>query len=320
MRARLLGLLLLLALAGAAYVLAEHAPMPAAPAALPPRPEGLLRVHYVDVGQGDGVVWELPGGAIVLYDCGPPADDFDANPMATYVRDTLGLAPGATLHALVSSHGHLDHVGGCEEILDAYRIEHIAETWYEGPDAPQSYQRFLEQARAEGATLHTLATTLAPGSLLPAPGVDARLRWPPAFPTGGWDEIADASLVVRLAHGATAFCFQGDIGTEVERILADDATDARCDAYLVGHHGSRHASFAPWLARMAPTLAIASFGENAYGHPTADALCRVQQAGATVYATERGSVVLASDGARVRVEQGTPDTRDFCAVGATYWA
>ena len=142
----------------------------------------------------------------------------------------------------------------------------------------------------------------------------------PKTPDGGsWDEIAESSLVVRLTHGSSSFCFQGDIETAQEAALARMPDDLSCDALLVGHHGSRQASSAAWLARAQPEHAIASFGANAYGHPTSEALCRLQQAGATVYATHRaGTIVAASEGAGVRVEAAA-ETLDYCAAGASYW-
>lgn len=308
--ALLLALVALLALA--AYVYAGRVAPGPVPLAAPPA--GTLRVHYVDVGQGDGTIWEMPDGSIVIYDCGPPAADAASNPMVRYLRDTLGRAPGSPIAALVASHGHLDHVGGCEEILAEYAVATIVEAWYDGADAPESYRRFLAQAeaeaQAEGAKVRTLAELDVGATLVPG----ATLLWPEAFPPGGWESIAEGSLVVRLQHGRTSFCFQGDIEAAQEAALA-----GRCDVYLVGHHGSRYASSAPWLARMAPTIAVASFGENSYGHPHPEALCRIGQAGATLYATHRSQgVTVSSDGERVQVERGDAEQADYCA-GASYW-
>lgn len=304
--------LLLVVLAGAAaaaWTYAQRAE-PALPAP-PPTPAGELRVHYVDVGQGDGIVWELPDGSVALYDCGPPPREGES-PMVRYLRDELGLASGSRIAALVTSHGHLDHVGGCAAVLEAYAVEHVVEAWYEGADAPASYQRYLAAVEAEGALVHRLPQ-VQPGDALPVAG--ATLLWPRAFAPGGWDAIAQASLVVRLVHGATSFCFQGDIEQAQEGAL-----DARCDVYLVGHHGSRHASSASWLARMEPRIAVASFGHNAYGHPHPEALCRIQQAGAEIFTTHRtGGVVVSSDGAEVRIVKGEPERADHCAPGASYW-
>lgn len=306
-KGRAFGALALLALVAVlAYAYTEHAPA----ASLPPA-EGVLRVHYVAVGQGDAIVWELPGGGLVINDCGPPADDAEQNPLVRYLRDTLGRPPGARLVALVASHGHLDHVGGCEEVLALYDLESVYEAWYEGPDAPASYRRFQQEILAEKTTIHRLPE-LAPGIALAIPGARATLLWPPAFAPGGWDAIAEASLVVRLEHGARSFCFQGDIEAQQEAQL-----EGRCDVYLVGHHGSRHASSAGWLARMRPEISVVSFGENGYGHPHLEALCRVQQAGSAVYMTHRGgTVVIETDGVALRVLKGERATGDACSAGA----
>jgi beta-lactamase superfamily II metal-dependent hydrolase len=70
---------------------------------------------------------------------------------------------------------------------------------------------------------------------------------------------------------------------------------------------------------MGPQVAVVSFGENGYGHPSPEALCRVQQAGAQLLATQRaGTIVLESDGAEVRIARGQPETADYCAPGATW--
>lgn len=308
----LVALLLLATLALAGYLFLQPAEPP--PAATAPPVTGILRVHYVDVGQGDGTIWELPDGSIVVYDCGPAVANVSASPMVRHLRDALRRPEGSTIAAVIASHGHLDHVGGCDEVFEAYRVEHVYEAWYEGEDAPTSYRRFQDAIRAENATLHRFPDTLAPGSLA-LPSAKAEILWPRAFPPSSWDRIAERSLVVRVQHGATTFCFQGDIEARQEAELA-----ARCDVYLVGHHGSRHASSAEWLARMGPSLAIVSSGENPYGHPTDEALCRVQQTGALLALTsESGTIIVESDGASVRIAQGEPDATDRCAdpVSAT---
>ena len=327
-------LLLLVVLAAAAAYLALQAREPAGPAPpAAPLPSGTLRVHYVDVGQGDAVVWELPGGGLVVYDCGDVAPSADENPLVRHVRDVLGRPPGSDVHALIASHGHRDHVGGCDEMLEQYRVLHVYEAWYDGPDRPASYDRFRDRILAEGAQLHVLQETPAidgervlrrwdPVDLPEGANATATLFWPPAMRADDWDDIAQSGLAVRLVFGETSFCFQGDIETAQENELAAEtpARDLSCDVYLMGHHGSREASGNAWLRRMDPERAVVSFGENPYGHPTGAALCRVQQAGATVYATHRaGTVTLETDGRDVRVVRGEPETKDYCATGATYW-
>ncbi len=165
--------------------------------------------------------------------------------------------------------------------------------------------------------------TLAQWTSLPLPpaaGVELQLLWPNGIATS-WAQIADHSLVVRLGYGSTYFCFQGDIESQQESAIAASGHEVACDVYLMGHHGSRYASSSSWLSAMHPKLAPVSFGTNSYGHPTADALCRVQQAGAKVFATQRlGTITITSDGTTLTVSPDQPETKDYCAAGADYWS
>lgn len=299
------------------------------PIAPPPQATGTLRLHVVDVGQGDGAVLQLPDGSVVVYDCGPPATA-TSNPVTRFLREGLGLAPGAAIHALVVSHGHLDHLGGCDEVLADYVVAHVVDTWYEGADATQAYRRFHDQARAEGAQLHTLrevpgAVRAALGGEVPVPpaarsaGARLAVTWPGSLDGAAWDAIGERSIVLRVTFGRVAACLQGDI-ERVEATLAQRGGDAACDVYLVGHHGSNDSSSAAWLARMDPEVAVVSFGANEYGHPHPAALCRVQQAGAKVYAPHRlGTVTVSTDGSAVQVAPDRAETKDYCATGASYW-
>lgn len=330
------GLLVVLAIALAGCTMAGEPPRPLEPALAPPAfpATASLSVHYVNVGQGDGVVWQLPGGQFVVYDCGPPAASAALNPVVAHLRG-LGLQPGATLHALIASHGHLDHIGGCEEVLQEYRVLHLYEAWYDGADAPRSYTRFRDQLKAEGGIVHVLAETPAlenevtfrAGDVVALPetataaGVRAEVLWPPAFQANRWDRIAESSVAVRLSFGDVAFCFQGDVETVQEALMAQRIAGRDCEVYLVGHHGSRYASSADWLAAIDSELAVVSFGKNSYGHPSSEALCRVQQAGSAVYATHRtGTVTVETDGSQVSATTGLPESKDYCLPAASYWS
>ncbi|MGB0653729.1 MAG: lamin tail domain-containing protein [Thermoplasmatota archaeon] len=272
---------------------------------------GTLRVLYVDVGQGDATIWLLPGGGTVVYDCGPAAGSAAENRVVQALK-AHGAAPGSTLQALISSHGHLDHIGGCEEILDEYHVANIYDPWFDGDEPPKSYERFQEDVAAEldrGATLWVVpgadtgslpSSTITAGDILALgdPDVTATLLWPDDE-ADHWRDIAEVSLVVRLQHADQAFCFQGDITDHEEQALVDRPGTISCDVYLVGHHGSKHASSTAWLAELSPTTAVVSAGEgNRYGHPTPEAMGRIANAGATLYSTTAcGTITVTSDGA-----------------------
>lgn len=250
--------------------------------------------------------------------------------MVRYIIEQLHRPTGSKIAALVASHGHLDHIGGCQEVLEAFDVERVFDSWYLGSDAPQSYRIFQDDVRDENTNLTTLEddpslddNQVSQWDDLPlgSSSVRAQLVWPPG-PVADWDDIAEATLGVHLHYGATTVCFHGDMETANEQDLVASAAgrDLDCDAILVTHHGSRYANGAELLALEDPEYAVVSFGENTYGHPTSAALCRVQRAGADVYATHRlGDIVLTLDGATVSIAPDAPETIDFCLEGANYW-
>lgn len=62
-----------------------------------------LEIHFVDVGQGDGVLVALPDGRYVVVDAGN-----DDGTMLEYLH-TAGVTG---LALVIASHAHADHIGG----------------------------------------------------------------------------------------------------------------------------------------------------------------------------------------------------------------
>ncbi len=78
----------------------------------------LLKVRFVDVGQGDGAIVDTPGGRILLIDGGE----------AQHIRNYIGRAYGhilarSPLHcdAVVVTHGDADHFAGLTKLVQASR-------------------------------------------------------------------------------------------------------------------------------------------------------------------------------------------------------
>ena len=64
----------------------------------------------------------------------------------------------------------------------------------------------------------------------------------------------------------------------------------------MGHHGSKYSSCEEFLRAVQPEYAIISVGSNSYGHPTAEAIERLEDAGAEVYRTdEQGTILMKAE-------------------------
>ena len=80
--------------------------------AIGPPPAGVLRVSFLDVGQGDATLLQAGAGAL-LVDSGRPDGP---------ILDELRQAGVSRLSALVATHAQADHLGGASAVLRAIRV------------------------------------------------------------------------------------------------------------------------------------------------------------------------------------------------------
>jgi competence protein ComEC len=272
--------------------------------------DGRLRVTFLDVGQGDSIVVEVPEGPRLLVDGGPAgARRLDVGERV--VAPFLWNRPAARLDAVAVSHSDPDHSGGLRAVLTRFRVSELWENGRWGPGSEDT----LRAAERSGACRRTLVagqrmwlgsaliTVLNPDGTLP-------LDEPP--PKGENEE----SLVLRLDWRGFSLLLTGDLGRPgEERVLASHAP-VRALALKVGHHGSRFSSTDEFLAATRAAVAVISVGaRNPFRHPTPEALARLEAAGARIYRTDRdGAVILETDGVTLwitRWASGSVERRDL---------
>ena len=87
---------------------------------LPPRGEGELRVHFIDVGQGDCTVLEFPDGKTMIVDGGDGRAE-------THMR-VLGYCRGLgidTFDWALLTHADSDHAGGLDDALNYFGADTV---------------------------------------------------------------------------------------------------------------------------------------------------------------------------------------------------
>ena len=242
-----------------------------------------LYVHYIDVGQGDSEL-VCCNGEYMLIDAGEP----DASDAVLEYLDRHGIDK---LDYLVCTHGHSDHCGGLDAVVESLGVETVFTSPY-ADDSP-SYEIFTDAVYDAGLEL-----------TVPELGESYRLgeaSFSFIGPLEDYDNLNDDSLVMRLEYGDTSFLFTGDMTSKAEKDLINDGADLRCDVLKVGHHGSSGSSCYQFLYEAQPGIGVISCEKgNSYGHPHEETLSRLNDADVTVYRTDlEGSIVIFSDGMKV---------------------
>lgn len=87
----------------------------------------------------------------------------------------------------------------------------------------------------------------------------------------------------------------GDMDSDGERTLVSQGR-ADTDILVAGHHGSKYSSSALFLRAASPMWSVVSVGDNSYGHPTDEALGRMEEYSDYVCRTDiSGNVTIRID-------------------------
>jgi DNA internalization-related competence protein ComEC/Rec2 len=262
------GLLLFIAVAGGA-----------------PPSQNEIRVHYIDVGQGDAILIQSAQNA-VLIDGG---DAKAQHALLGYLR-SAGLAE---IDYLIATHPHSDHIGGLAPVLRQFAVKNVIM-----PDAAHTsatFEKLIAAIEKKGIriTVPKVGDAFAAGLI----------KFTILAPGKTFDHLNDMSVVLRMAHGETTFLFTGDAEKASEQEMLNSRQPLRADVLKVGHHGSNTSTTAAFLDAVRPSVAVISCGRgNSYKHPHVKTLEKLGGKGRIIKlfrTDEDGTVVIATDGRTV---------------------
>jgi competence protein ComEC len=278
-----------------------------------PPPAGALRVTFLDVGQGDAALIELPDGAVWLIDAGgnPGARDLaQAAAPGRVIDRVLAAYEHPRIALAIVSHPHPDHYLGLAAIEAP-----IDELWSAEDTGAPPRDRPPAAIRSAMPSFAAIAAGLAArgtrwvhpplGVVRAEAGVEIAV-WAPRYQAAAGAPLAcaadpvrtvnDNSLVVALRYRGRTLVFTGDVEAEGEDGLVASGLGA-ADVVKVPHHGSPTSSTPAFVAATHPALAVISCGAaNAFGFPSPDVVERWRAAGAEVARTDRdGAITLTID-------------------------
>jgi competence protein ComEC len=252
-------------------------------------------VTFLDVGQGDSALIDLPdGGAMIIDGGGLVGSPVDTG--TRVVAPVLRARRRSELMAAVLSHPHPDHFTGLATGLGGVRLRSLWDTGQgQKEEVAGGYAVLLGHARDAGVPV-LRPDRLCGGRAMGGAWVDVLAPCPEATVDRGPN---DNSLVLKITYGVRAFLFVGDAEGEEERdLLSLGLGKVRADVLKVGHHGSRTSTSPSFLAAVSPRDAIISVGvRNRFGHPHPTTLRTLAAQGVHVFRTDvDGEIQASTDG------------------------
>lgn len=247
-----------------------------------PKMDSDLRVTFLNVGQGDCIVVELPyQKAVYVVDTGGLLRFEKERWKETKKTFEIGrqvVVPFLkgrgirTIDALILTHADADHVEGAEEIIEEIRVREIHVT-------PQSLAKAVMDDLLKAAKQHQVPIKEKMGGVQWGIG---KTQFAYLWPTDITYEGNNDSLILFLQHGRFRMLLTGDLEQEGELALMRMYGEQLQNVTVLkaGHHGSKTSSSEEFIQVVNPKLTIFSAGlNNRYGHPHQEVIKRFEQNG-----------------------------------------
>ena len=258
-----------------------------------------LRVHMLDVGQGDALLIQTDEQNILI-------DTSDVDERNKLERELFRLG-AYKIDKLILTHPHADHIGNAAYLIRSgvFKVKSV----YDNGIASTSklYLNYVDECNKRNVR----HVALKYGDAL---DFGEGCRFSIYFPTenivnilngGAKGDPNNESIIGRLEYGNFSMLFTGDAELPAEEKILSRVQP--CNVLKAGHHGSKTSSGSKFLAKVKPEYVLISAGKptdkrggNTYGHPHIQAINRFIFAGVDknniFWTYKNGTVTVESDG------------------------
>jgi competence protein ComEC len=262
-----------------------------------------LRITAIDVGQGSATLIRFPKGGNMLIDGGGIASgSFDIGKMV--IAPFLSSQRINTIHTVVLTHPHPDHLQGLIYITDNFNVKEIWSTGQRAnDDLYLQWEKIIRHKKIKTKIINAQSPPLEIN------GVLFTVFWPPEMPSYeanvfNYKKVNDDSLVLKITYGQLSFLLTGDISSDVESILIDSEHNLVSNVLFVPHHGSHHSSSDDFIKATSCRYAVVSSGKNnIFRHPHEYVLKRFQDSQVQIYRTdESGAITMSTNGTNLYID------------------
>ena len=246
----------------------------------------LLKVHYLDVGQGDSIFVELPNNETMLIDA---AESYQSENIINYLKNLNY----QKIDYVIGTHPHTDHIGGLTDIINTFEIGKIFMP--KVVSTTKTYESLLMAIKDKNLKINTAK---AGTSIIDTDALKINILAPN---NSIYTELNNYSVVTKITYGTTKFLFMGDAEKLSENEIKENVT---ADVIKIGHHGSNTSSSIDFIKKANAKYGIISVGlNNKYNLPKEETITNWENSGTKIYLTStNGTIRASSDGTNIKIE------------------
>lgn len=246
----------------------------------------LLKVHYLDVGQGDSIFIELPNNETMLIDA---AESYQSENIINYLKNLNY----KKIDYVIGTHPHTDHIGGLKDIINTFEIGKIYMP--KVVSTTKTYESLLMAIKDKNLKINTAK---AGTSIIDTNALKINILAPKSET---YTELNNYSVVTKITYGTTKFLFMGDAEKLSENEIKEDVS---ADVIKIGHHGSNTSSSINFIKKVNAKYGIISVGlNNKYNLPKEETITNWENSGTKIYLTSiNGTIRASSDGTNIKIE------------------
>ena len=251
-----------------------------------------LEITFLDIGQGDCIVLQLPDGKNMMIDAGDRTS-YTQNAIEEFTE-----AEGITTFGyLLLTHEDADHCGRMAWVIETYEIKYIfrpnmKSTHKNASSLPEGFNQGDGNISTSASYANTLVAMYNEGcpteffdkdsdfeNKVVCGGEEYKYSFNFLTPTANgedvsYDEDNDYSPIILFEYAGVKVLFTGDAGeANLAEYMSNYDDDYNIDIYKVSHHGSKNNISNEFISAIDPEYAIIQCGvDNSHTHPDKEAL------------------------------------------------
>ncbi|WP_188456828.1 ComEC/Rec2 family competence protein [Virgibacillus oceani] len=240
-----------------------------------------MKVHFIDVGQGDSILIETPNDKTILIDGGPPKS-------GKLVVEFLKKHHVKNIDLLIATHPDIDHIGGLVAVMKSIDVDRIIDSGK--LHTTNTFAKYIDQIIKNDIHVDVAKRD----DII---DLDPLVKIRILNTHNGKKNNNQSSIVLKLSYGEIDFLLMGDSERKQEKRLIK-TNEIQSEILKVGHHGSKTSTSLPFVDLIKPQIAILTYSKtNKYGHPVDRVIHNLQKVNAHIYSTAVfGNITITTDG------------------------